>query len=350
MARHVSIVVPTQRRPGGLETAIRSLLGQSFVDLSSCELIVVDNDAVRSAESLVRRLGAEAPFDVIYVHEPNPGVATARNRALAVASGQFIAFLDDDEEAPAEWLHALLAVQAQYDADVVFGPVKGRAPPDVVRHRAYFERFFSRVGPSSACLLNTYYGCGDSLIRRAALPNQAEPFSVRNNHSGGEDDLLFSTMRANGARFAWAPEAWVWEDPESSRLTLRYTFSRAFGYGQGPAATCAAACPRDWIGLAGWMSQGIAQALIFGVIAGVQFLIGEAEFTLSAERAVRGLGKTFWWEHFKIAYYGLPPGASPLALSALKRLTPSANRKGGVAASPATAEAPLRASSDLDPV
>ena len=157
-------------------------------------------------------------------------------------------------------------------------------------------------------------------------------------------------MRARGARFAWAPDAWVWEDPEPSRLTLRYTFSRAFGYGQGPAATCAAASPRDWIGLAGWMSQGIAQALIFGVIAGVQFLIGEAEFTLSAERAVRGLGKTFWWEQFKIAYYGLPPGASPLALSALKKLKPGAKRKRACATSAAIADTPLRTSSDLDPV
>jgi succinoglycan biosynthesis protein ExoM len=305
---------------------------------------------VRSAEHLVRRLGAEAPFDVVYVHEPKPGVATARNRALSVASGEFIAFLDDDEEAPAEWLHALLAVQSQYDADVVFGPVKARTPHDVVRHRAYFERFFSRIGPPGACLLSHYYGCGDSLIRRSSLPDQAEPFSVRNNHSGGEDDLLFATMRANGARFAWAPEAWVWEDPDPSRLTLRYTFSRAFGYGQGPAATCAAARPRNWIGLAGWMSQGVIQALIFGVLAGVQFLIGEAEFTLSAERAVRGLGKTFWWEQFKIAYYGLPPGASPLALSALKKLTSASMRKGACAANPASAEAPLRASSDFDPV
>jgi hypothetical protein len=346
MTRHVSIVIPTQRRPAGLETAIRSILAQSFVDLSACELVIVDNDVVRSAESLVRRRGAAAPLEVIYVHEPNPGVATARNRALGVASGRFIAFLDDDEEAPAAWLHALLAVQAQYEADVVFGPVKGRTPPDIGRHRAYFERFFSRTGPQTPCLLNHYYGCGDSLIRRAALPSQAEPFSVRNNHSGGEDDLLFAAMRARGARFAWAPEAWVWEDPAPLRLTLRYTFSRAFGYGQGPAVACASARPPNWIGLAGWMTQGVAQALIFGVIAGVQFLIGEAEFTLSAERAVRGLGKTFWWEQFKIAYYGLPPGATPLALSALRRSLPAGTGKGGCA----TVEASLGAPSDLDAV
>ncbi len=70
-------------------------------------------------------------------------------------------------------------------------------------------------------------------MRRAALPS-AEPFSAERNEIGGEDDLLFQAMEARGARFAWAPGAFVWETPEPSRVTLAYTLKRAFAYGAGP--------------------------------------------------------------------------------------------------------------------
>jgi hypothetical protein len=253
----------------------------------------------------VEALAAEAPFPVTYVHEPEPGVANARNAALAQARGAFIAFLDDDEEAPEGWLAALLAAQARFDADVVFGPVRGRAPPQVTRHRDYLERFFSREGPAEAGLLPHYYGCGDSLLRRAALPDPQKPFSAIRNHIGGEDDLLFGQMKARGARFAWEPAAWVWEDPVPSRLTLAYTIRRAFAYGQGPSAACAAAQPRDWLGLAGWMAQGLVQAAVFGALAGIKGLVRAPDFAFTLDRAARGLGKTLWWGPFKLHFYGL---------------------------------------------
>src|SRR5690606_26113921 len=119
------------------------------------------------------------------------GVANARNAAVSAAKGELIAFLDDDEEAPPDWLAALLAAQARHDADVVFGPVRGRTPRELRRHRAYFERFFSREGPAEEGVIDHYYGCGDSLLRRAALPDRDRPFSAIRNHIGGEDDLLF---------------------------------------------------------------------------------------------------------------------------------------------------------------
>lgn len=309
MTPKLSIVVPTQRRPGGLARALRSILTQANVDFSTIQLVVVDNDAVPSARRQVSRIVAGQPIRLTYVHEATPGVASARNTAVRASEGDFIAFLDDDEEASPHWLAALLAVQREFDADVVFGPVKGRIPAEIQRHRAYFERFFSRLGPECAGVIPGYYGCGDSLVRRAALPHQTAPFNERRNQGGGEDDLLFSAMLANGARFAWAPEAWVWEDPDPSRLTLRYTLHRAFGFGQGPTSTCASSTPPDWLGVAGWMVQGLAQAIIFSLIAAFAFAFSARRFPLSAERAARGFGKFLWGDRFKPRYYGLAPSA-----------------------------------------
>jgi len=287
-AATVSIVIPTQRRPGPLTLAARSAMRQTGVE-AKIELVVVDNDAVPSARDAVKMLSAESPFPVVYVHEPHSGVANARNAALEQASGDLIAFLDDDEEAPPHWLSALLEVQSAFDADVVFGPVRGRAPGGLIRHRAYLERFFSRLGPNKPGLIDDPYGCGDSLVRRAALPHPTRPFSPARNKTGGEDDLLFQGMKAAGARFAWAPDAFVWEDPAPERLTLRYALSRAYGYGQGPTCQCAAASPPNWPGVWRWMLIGVGQTLVFGFLA-LLAAIGRTQKTVSSRpRIARAL-------------------------------------------------------------
>ena len=179
----ISLIIPTQRRPDGLRTAARSLFRQVDVDLAGLELVVVDNDQVPSAQAVVSELARETSIPLIYVHEPEPGVANARNAALGAARGEFIAFLDDDEEAPETWLAAMIAAQIRLDADVVFGPVKGRSPPEVGRHRIYLEWFFSRTGPAKETLLEDYYGCGCSFLKRSALPDPKAPFSAIRNQS-----------------------------------------------------------------------------------------------------------------------------------------------------------------------
>ncbi len=266
--------------------------------------MVVDNDPLDSARPTVQALAVGAACPVHYVHEPRAGVANARNAGMARASGDFIAFLDDDEEAPAGWLAALLAAQTRYAADVVFGPVRARAPDSVALHRDYLERFFSRLGPAEAGVIDHYYGCGDSLLRRAALPDPVSPFAAERNQIGGEDDMLFGHMQAAGATFAWEPSAWVWEDPVPDRLTLDYTLARAFAYGQGPSAHCAAASPPDRLGVARWMAIGVGQAVVFGAVAGLKWLTRSKDRADWLDRAARGLGKTFWWGPFKIQFYG----------------------------------------------
>ncbi len=299
MARpRISIVIATRRRPAGLVAAARSAFHQAGVDAPTLEMVIVDNDEGGSARILADALAQEAPFAVAYVHEPAPGVANARNAAIARASGAFIAFLDDDQEASPGWLYALSLVQARYDADAVFGPVKARTPKSLGVHRPYLERFFSRAGPSADGLITHHHGCGGALIRRAALPNPDAPFSTGRGH--GEDDLLFAKMRAAGARLAWAPRAWLWQDPDPSRLTLGYAIRRAFAYGQAPSSARAIACPPDRLGLAESMAEGMVQATIFGLIATVKWFVGAKDWTEALDRAARGLGKTLWWGPFRL--------------------------------------------------
>jgi cellulose synthase/poly-beta-1,6-N-acetylglucosamine synthase-like glycosyltransferase len=300
----VSLAIPTQRRPEGLALAARSTFRQVGVDLSKLELVIVDNDQTPSAQPMTTRLAAEAPFPVRYVHEPAAGVANARNAAVSAAKGDLIAFLDDDEEAEPGWLAALIQTQARCDADAVFGPVRARAPAGIQRHRQYLTQFFSREGPAESGVIGHYYGCGDSLVRRAALPHPTHPFAAYRNEVGGEDDHLFGVMSRAGARFAWAHEALVYEDPVPERLTLRYTIARAFAYGQGPSYGCATADPPDWLGVARWMAVGLAQVPLFGAVAAFQWITGAPHRAFALDRMVRGAGKVLFGAPFKLRFYG----------------------------------------------
>ena len=304
-APFVTVLIPTRGRPASLARAARSVFAQTPLPVGGVELLVVDNDAARGAEATVEQLRAEAPFPVRYLCEPRPGVATTRNLGVANIEAEFIAFLDDDEEAPPGWLDALVQAQARFDADAVFGPVRGYVP-DGVDHRPYLERFFSREGPAEAQLLDGYYGCGDSLVRRAALPDMPAPFDMKHNEFGGEDDRLFQKMQLRGARFAWAPDAWVFEHPDPKRLRLGYALHRAFAYGQGPTFHCMGLTPPDRLGAARWMAVGVAQTLVFGALAAAKWLARRPDRAFALDRAARGLGKVLWFPPFKPRFYGLP--------------------------------------------
>jgi succinoglycan biosynthesis protein ExoM len=294
----VDVLIPTLRRPESLARAVRSVLAQSALGRVG-EIIIIDNDPVGSAKDGVDALAATAPVRLHYVHEPTPGVATARNAGLKVATAPLIAFLDDDEEASPHWLNALLETQAGLDADAVFGPIQTRLPDSVERDRAFLERFFARVGPAKSGLIDDGYGCGNSLLKRAtALPGPS-PFETEFDQTGGEDDRLFADLKQRGGRLAWAADALAYEHAPEHRATRRYALSRAFAYGQGPAQTCAQ--DGDWFGVARWTVIGFGQLVVYGLRAVALQLVGRSPVE-AMDRATRGLGKMFWMR--RPTFYG----------------------------------------------
>ncbi|WP_374514296.1 glycosyltransferase family 2 protein [Brevundimonas sp.] len=298
----VAILIPTLRRPESLERALRSIFGQERVADRIVAIVVVDNDPTGSAAATVTRLRETAPWPLIYRHAPTPGVATARNAGLAATDAPLIAFLDDDEAASPRWLAALITALESTGADVVFGPIAGRAPEAKPWLRPYLERFFGRAGPDTVGLIDRPFGCGNSLmVRRTALPGEA-PFSPASDQAGGEDDVLFAALAARGGRFGWAADAWVEEFAPSHRATLRYTLARAFAYGQGPSQTSAAA--RNWGAVGRWMIIGAGQTLVWGAVAAVLALARSPRRAEFYDRTARGIGKLLWMKGFEPHFYG----------------------------------------------
>ena len=123
----VSIVVPTYKRADGIRIALNSLLGQSAGN-RPIEIVVADNDPLASAKAFVTEFAKTSTTEIVYKHVPEPGVSNARNGALDVARGRFIAFLDDDMDALEGWLEELVRVSLKYEAAITFGPAIALMP------------------------------------------------------------------------------------------------------------------------------------------------------------------------------------------------------------------------------
>lgn len=88
----VSVVVPTRNRSALLAQTLRTVLWQQNVDL---EVIVIDEGSTDDTASIVASL--HDPRVRIVRHDIPQGVATARNRGAEEATGQWMAFVDDDD-------------------------------------------------------------------------------------------------------------------------------------------------------------------------------------------------------------------------------------------------------------
>lgn len=116
----VSIIVPTYRRDDGLEKALFSISTQTYDNI---EIIVVDDNddmlwnskVFKIVDSFVK--SKSIPIQRIENH-PNKGSAVARNVGIAVAQGEYIAFLDDDDiylpNRIAHQLEPMLEMNADY--------------------------------------------------------------------------------------------------------------------------------------------------------------------------------------------------------------------------------------------
>jgi glycosyltransferase involved in cell wall biosynthesis len=99
----VSVVIPTYRRESLIACAIRSVQNQTYPNI---EIIVVDDSSPDRTEEVVRRI---VDPRIRYIrHERNHGLAAAgRNTGIRAAHGEYIAFLDDDDE----WLETIVEKQ-----------------------------------------------------------------------------------------------------------------------------------------------------------------------------------------------------------------------------------------------
>jgi glycosyltransferase involved in cell wall biosynthesis len=114
----VSVIIPAYNATRFLPDAIASIRRQQYAPL---EILIVDDGSEDGCELVAAELGES----VRYVRQQRAGPAAARNLGLALARGEFIGFLDADDEWPEQKLSIQLArLLAQPELDVVLGRVR----------------------------------------------------------------------------------------------------------------------------------------------------------------------------------------------------------------------------------
>jgi succinoglycan biosynthesis protein ExoM len=225
----IDVCVCTYRRLE-IEDTLSSLAAMNVPAHASVKVIVADNDDWPSAEEAVEALAAEMPFEVIYVHAPTSNISIARNACLEHATGNFVAFVDDDEEVSRDWLVELVAMAEETGADAVLGPVQSIYSSAAPR---WMQRgdFHSTQPVWVKGDIRTGYTC-NVLLRRTSPHVEGRRFNLARGRTGGEDTEYFANMRDAGGTIAFAPDALVYERVPDNRARFSWLLRRRFRVGQ----------------------------------------------------------------------------------------------------------------------
>lgn len=225
----LTVAILTFRRPDQLMSNLDAV--ERGIDEASelvrARILIVDNDPQASARMAVLGRAADR---VMYVHEPRPGIAAARNRALDESSAsRYLVFIDDDEVPQAGWLTSLVTTRARFDADAVSGRVVS-VMPEGADPRIIAGGFFDRPSRPTGTVMSAA-ATGNLLLDLGAVRRTGVRFDERLGLGGGEDTVFTSTFARAGARIVWCDESVAIDHVQPDRTTWQWMRRRAFAHG-----------------------------------------------------------------------------------------------------------------------
>ena len=160
----ISVVIPAYNAGRFIRRTIDSVLAQTYTDY---EIIVVDDGSTDNTAEIVKSYGSK----VRYIYQQNAGDGAARNTGIYAAKGEWIAFLDHDDE----WLPEKLRLQMEllkrnpqlrwcaanfYKQSGARKVTAGdeRVLTAALGGKDYFENFFSAFSGGQVQIYDFHYG------------------------------------------------------------------------------------------------------------------------------------------------------------------------------------------------
>ena len=110
----ISIIIPVYNAEKYLDRCLKSVVSQTYQNL---EIIVVDDGSTDQSWDIIEKF-ASTDSRIIKIQQENVGVSAARNRGLEIANGDFIGFVDADDEILPDMYEFLLSNALKYNADI----------------------------------------------------------------------------------------------------------------------------------------------------------------------------------------------------------------------------------------
>ena len=233
---HVTVAVPTYRRPDDMRAVLPLLLAQAREagGRYTADVLVVDNDPEGTGAAVVHELAAD---DLRYVAEPTPGIAAVRNRAIDEAAGSsLVAFFDDDERPAAGWLAELLRSCSATGAAGVVGRVRVEYVAGELDPWIAAGGFFARRSlPTGSAV--TVAATSNLLLDLGQVRDLGVRFDPALGAGGGEDSLFTRSLTRSGGRLVWCDEALVLDQLPVERANRTWVLTRAWSHGNAAVLT-----------------------------------------------------------------------------------------------------------------
>jgi succinoglycan biosynthesis protein ExoM len=303
--RRVAVAIATFNRVEGLRRLLASL--NTMASQQQFSIIVVDNALTPIAESSLAGITTHWIIPIIWLHEPKPGIAAARNRALAALNHyDYVAFVDDDETVRNGWLDELLEVADSAKADVVSANVaytfESPPPPWALLGGFYSPCKFEELQVVPAAATNNL------LLRLPVLTELGVPgFDDRFGLTGGSDILLSRLLASRGARLVWTNRAIVDEFVPVARTSPKWLIRRAIRGGNTEGRVylvlhSAARLPRLKV-----LSRGMLRIVVGTALLVTHPCVDNSRRGAEALRVVyRGIGFVLAAASFEIKEYRRP--------------------------------------------
>jgi len=197
----ISVIMPAYNAEGTIEEAIESVISQSYKDW---ELIVVDDASTDQTATIVATYGAKDKRIKLLSLAQNGWMANARNQGIAIAAGEYLAFLDSDDI----WTEDKLLKQMAFHRDhngITFSHTDfDMFSVDGIKKRP-FKNLIGRQYKKSGDLIPSIYckntiGVLTVVVKREAVVT-AGCFDT--SMRGPEDQDLWIRLAENGARFGY---------------------------------------------------------------------------------------------------------------------------------------------------
>lgn len=221
----IAVTLCTRERPIMLRSCLQSLAGLHIPDGVSVSVVVVENNETDSCRGIIEEIASQpGALPIVYVHEPRLGIPIARNRTLDIAladNPDWIAFIDDDEEADPDWIVSFVAAAGTLEADVLQGPVEWVHAEGGAIDKERWDR------PTGSLLKTAPTNNTFMRARIARVDGMGLRFDETMRFTGGSDSDFFFRAADRGAVIRWMNDAVVRESVPAERLTLRWRTRRA---------------------------------------------------------------------------------------------------------------------------
>jgi glycosyltransferase involved in cell wall biosynthesis len=222
VANAISVVIPTHNRHLALEQAVRSVFTQTLLP---GELIVVDDGSSPPVEESVFH-GAPDRFKTLLLQTGAPmGAAAARNLGVEHASGDWIAFLDDDDAFMPEKIQAVSeAIRHHPDAGLFYHPAEIRMVRESISYRSGAEGLVSGPEQTRQLLVRNLVGGTSMVVAKKSRLLKAGGFDV--DLPALEDHALWISLSMTGCRFCFIDEPLTLYQHDTASVSLTHSFEK----------------------------------------------------------------------------------------------------------------------------